>query len=220
MAGLSARRLAAVGSVVVVALWAVGSFLSGRPPAFAASSPAVAGYFHAHHDKVLIASVLVAIGIAVYLGVLAQLRVELRGTGQRTFASILGLGASASAAVFAVGDALQGTLGQAASVPGRDPGVLRALYQLDQFTAVPEYWLVLVIVIPLTLAGALGAFPRWTAWASGALGVLIALGGISVKASGLFAAGTGLLAHIAFLAVLAFLLEAGVLLWTMADADG
>src|SRR6266849_6483446 len=99
MGGWSARRLAALGSVTVVVLWVVGFFLAGKPPRFAAEPIKVAGYFHNHHKQTLIASVLVAIGIAIYLAVMAQLRVELRGAGQRTFASIVGLGASASAAV-------------------------------------------------------------------------------------------------------------------------
>ena len=44
------------------------------------------------------------------------------------------------------------------------------------------------------------------------------LGGISVKADGVFAAGTGLFASLAFIAGLAFLLEVGVVLWTAKDA--
>jgi hypothetical protein len=42
--------------------------------------------------------------------------------------------------------------------------------------------------------------------------VLIALGGISVRASGLLAAGTGFLANLAFAAAPVFLLEVGILL--------
>ncbi len=127
MGGLSARRLAALGSVAVVVLWVVGFFLAGKQPAFAAPPLAVAVYFHDHHKQVLIASVLVAIGIGIYLGVLAQLTVELSGAGRRTLATIVGFAAAASAAVFAIGDALYGTLGQAASFPHGDPGLLRAL---------------------------------------------------------------------------------------------
>jgi len=213
----SARRLAGLGAFAVVVLWVVGFFLAGKPPKFAAEPIKVAAYFHDHHKQTLIASVMVAIGIAIYIAVLAQLRVELRGAGQRTFASIVGLAASSSAAVFAIGDALYGTMGQAAAFPGGDPGLLRALYQLDQFADVPMYWLVLVVVVSVSISSTRDAYPRWTLWPNALFGILIVLGGISVKADGVFAAGTGLFASLAFIAALAFLLEIGLVLWSAKD---
>jgi hypothetical protein len=214
-----ARRVAALGALAVVVLWVVGFFLAGKPPAFAASSDTVAAFFHDHHKQVLIASVLVAIGIAVYLFVLAQLRVELRGAGQRTCASIAGLGASASAAVFAIGDAIYGELAQATASHGGDAGLVQALYQLDQFAGVPMYWLVTVVLGAVFVAARRGAFPSWSVWLTGVLGVLVVLGGISVKATGVFAAGTGLFATLGFAAALVFLLEIAVLLWTLPERE-
>ena len=55
-------------------------------------------------------------------------------------------------------------------------------------------------------------------WVSGVLAVFVTLAGISVKASGAFAAGTGLVANLGFGAVLVFLLEVGALLWGAKDA--
>ncbi len=46
---------------------------------------------------------------------------------------------------------------------------------------------------------------------------LLILGGISVKASGVFAAGTGFFAQLAFAAALIFLVQVGILLWTAKD---
>jgi len=214
MGGLSARRLAAVGAVGVVVLWVVGFFLAGSPPKFNDSPDKIALFFNDHHKAVLIASVMVAIGIAFYLGVMAQLTIELRGAGQRTLAAIVGLGAAASAGLFAIGDGLYGVLSQAAVEPGGDPGLLKALYQFDQFAGVPMYWLVLVVVIPVTIAASRGVFPGWSMWLNALIAVLLVLGGISVKASGAFAAGTGAFAQIAFLAAMVFLLELGALFWS------
>lgn len=217
MGGWSARRLAALGAVGVVVLWVVGFFISGTPPKFDDPPGKVALFFHDNHKQVLTAAVLVAIGLALYLGVMAQLAIELRGAGERTLAMIVALGAAASAGLFSTGDAIYGVLGQAAVAPGGDPALVAALYQLDQFAGVPMYWLTLTIVVSVAVAGTRGVFPRWSTWLNAVIAVLIVLGGISVKASGALAAGTGAFAMIGFLAALVFLLEIGVLLSTAKD---
>jgi hypothetical protein len=211
-------RQAALGAFGVVILWMVGFFIAGKPPRFAATPEAIVHYYATHHNQVLIAVVLVAMGIVLYLGVLAQLSLMLRGAGQRTLAAIVLMATAASAAVFSIGDALYGVIGQAVQMPGADPGLAKALYELDQFAGIPMYWLVLANVICVAVAGHRGVFPSWTVWLNSLFAVLIALGGISVKASGLFAAGTGHVANLAFAAALVFLLEVGILLSRPATA--
>ena len=76
------------------------------------------------------------------------------------------------------------------------------------------YWLALLPIVSVALAAHRGVFPAWAAWVTWVLAVIVALGGVSVKASGAFAAGTGPVATLAFGAALVFLLEVGVLLWT------
>ncbi len=82
MGGWSSRQ-AALGAFAVVILWLVGFFIAGTPPKFAAPPEQIVHYYVTHHHQVLVAVVLVAIGIVVYLAVLAQLSLLLRGAGER-----------------------------------------------------------------------------------------------------------------------------------------
>ena len=61
--GAWSGRQAALGAFAVVILWLVGFFIAGTPPRFAAPSSTVVHYYVTHHDQVLIAVVLVAVGI-------------------------------------------------------------------------------------------------------------------------------------------------------------
>ncbi|HUK45490.1 MAG TPA: hypothetical protein VLV28_09360 [Gaiellaceae bacterium] len=217
MNGSSGRRLAAVGAVAVVVLWVIGFFLAGKPPAFDASSEKVVDYYANHHKQVLIAVLMVSIGIAIFLAVMAQLAVYLRSVGQPSLGAAALAGAAAIGGLFSVGAALYGVISQVVAMGGADPRLARALYQLDQFAGVPIYWLTLVIVVSVALAAHRRVFPDWALWLSAVLAVIVILGGVSVKATGAFAAGTGAFAGIGFAASMVFLLEVGVLLWTAKD---
>jgi hypothetical protein len=219
MGGMSGRRQAAVGAFAVVALWLIGFFLSGKPPKFDDPPSKVVDYYSTHHKSVLIAVILVAIGIVVFLVVACQLSLYLRGAGQRSLAPVVLVAAAAMAGLFSVGDALYGVIAQAVVVPGADPGLAKALYQLDQFAGIPMYWLSLLLFGSVMLAANRGVFPRWALWFSGLLSILAILGGLSVKADGVFAAGTGLFANLGFGAALVFLLEVGILLWTSPEPE-
>ena len=158
-------------------------------------------------------------GILLYLFAMSQLRLLLRGAGYRSAATQVGLCAAASAGLFAVGDAIYGTIGQAVQDPEADPGVAKVAYQLGQFAGMPMYWIVIGIVFAVTVAILRGLFIRPAFILNSVILVFLILGGISVKASGVFAAGTGLFAQIAFGAALVFLVEIGILLWTAKDPE-
>ena len=194
-------------------LWLVGFFLAGKPPKFAAPAGSVVDYYSKHHKQVLIAVILVAIGIAIYLVVLAQLAAYLREAGQEALAFAVLAAGAASAGLFSAGDAIYGVIAQSVKQLGADPGLAKALYELDQFAGIPLYWLVEVIILSVLIASVRGLFPRWAVWTSAIFAVLVALGGISVKAGGALAAGTGPLSNLGFGAALVFLLEVGLLLW-------
>jgi hypothetical protein len=81
------------------------------------------------------------------------------------------------------------------------------------------YWLSLLLFGSVMLAASRGVFPRWALWLSGLLAVPALLGGLSVKADGVFAAGTGLFATVGFGAALVFLVEVGILLWTAPEPE-
>jgi hypothetical protein len=220
MNGSSGRRLAGVGAVAVVVLWVVGFFLAGKQPAFDASSEKVVDYYANHHKQVLIAVIMVSIGIALFLVVAAQLSLYLRAAGERSLAAVVLVGAAAMGGLFSVGAGLYGVIGQVVVMPGADPGLARALYQLDQFAGVPIYWLTLLLVGSVAIAAHRGVFPAWALWLSAILAVLVVLGGLSVKASGVFAAGTGTFAKVGFGAAMVFLIEVGVLLWRAKEPAG
>jgi hypothetical protein len=219
MGGMSGRRQAAIGAFAVVVLWLVGFFLSGKPPKFDDPPASVVDYYSSHHKQVLIAVILVAIGIAIFLLVISQLSLYLRGSGQRSLAPVVLVAGATMMGLFSVGDALYGVIAQAVVVPGADPGLAKALYMLDQFAGIPMYWLSLLLFSSVMIAASRGVFPKWALWFSGLLSVLAILGGLSVKADGVFAAGTGLFANIAFGAALVFLLEVGILLWTAPEPE-
>ena len=67
---------------------------------------------------------------------------------------------------------------------GHRPCLAKALYELDQFAGVPMYWLILPVIVSVTVAGARGLFPGWSVWTPGSSQVLVALGGLCVKADG------------------------------------
>jgi hypothetical protein len=94
---------------------------------------------------------------------------------------------------------------------------VRALWQLDQLVFSRFYWTILIAAVALALVAWRGALPRWNAYVCGAACVLLALGGVSLKASGAFAAG-GAVPLIGFLAFLAFVLSTSVALWTSPTA--
>ena len=213
MGRASSRQLAGAGAFLVVVLWLVGFFLAGKPPKFAAPAGSVVDYYSKHHKQVLMAVILVAIGIAIYLVVLAQLAAYLREAGQEALAFAVLAAGAASAGLFSAGDAVYGVIAQAVKQPGADPGLAKAHYELDQFAGIPLYWLVEVIILSVLIASVRGVFPRWAVWTSAIFAVLVALGGISVKAGGALAAGTGPLSNLGFGAALVFLLEVGLLLW-------
>ena len=219
MGGMSGRRQAAVGAFAVVVLWVVGFFLSGKPPKFDDPPSSVVDYYSQHHKQVLISVILVAIGIAVFLLVAAQLSLYLRGAGQRSLAPVILVGAAAMAGLLSVGDVLYGVIAQAVVRPGADPGLAAALYELDQFAGIPMYWLSLLLLGSVMVAARRGVFPGWAFWFTGILAVLAVLGGLSVKADGVLAAGTGLFATLGFGAALVFLLEVGILLWTAPEPE-
>jgi hypothetical protein len=213
MGAWSARQQAALGAVAAAVFLIVGFLLPGSPPNYAASPLEVVPFFEDNHKKVLIATVLVEIGVLLLIAVLAQLAMVLRAAGEATLAAVVGIAGAASVAILGSGIALFGALGQLATQSADDRAAVRPLYQLIQFAQTPWFWTTLAVVVSVGLAATRGVFPRWAGPVNGVIGVLLVLGGISVKASGVFAAGTGLFCMLGGIAFLVFMLELGFLLW-------
>jgi hypothetical protein len=212
MGSWSARQLAALGAVAATVLLVVGFLLPGTPPKFNADALKVIGFFHNHHKKVLVSTVLGELGIAILVGLIAQLAVMLRDSGHRANAAVVGIAGAASAGSFAVGLGLFGGLGQIATF-NQEAGVVAPLYRLIQFVFTGWTWMTMVMVLAVALAAWKGAFPQWVAMANGLIAVLLLLAGLSVKARGPFAAGTGFFCVVGSIAFLVWILHLAVLFW-------
>lgn len=217
MGSWSARQLAALGAVAATVLFVVGFLLPGSPPKFNAEALKIIGFFHDNHKKVLVSTVIVEIGIAVSIGVVAQLAVLLRDAGQRAHAAVVGIAGAASLGALGVGYGLFGGLGQIATF-GQEAGVVAPLYRLIQFIQVAWFWTTLVMVLALALAAWKGAFPMWVAATNGVIAILLVLGGVSVKARGAFSAGTGAFCIIGSVAFLVWVVHLAVLFWEKPQA--
>jgi hypothetical protein len=216
MGSWSARQLAALGAVAATALLIVGFVLPGSPPSFDADSGKIVNFFHDHHTRILVSVVLVEAGAALLIGLIAQLAVLLRDAGQRALAAIVGIAGAVTIAILATCIGMLGGLSQLA-VFRDDAGSLPALYRLTQFAFVGLSWAALVLAAAVALAAWNGVFPRWVAAANGILAVLLLLGGISVKADGALAAGTGFFSFLAGLALIVWVLHLSVLFWGRAQ---
>jgi hypothetical protein len=212
MGSWSARQLATVGAVAAAVLFVVGFAILGSPPKFDADALKIVSYFHGHHKKVLVSTVLCEIAVAVMVGVIAQLAVLLRDAAQRAHAAVVGIAGAASLGTLGVGLALYGGLAQLATF-GQEASAVAPLYRLIQFIQIAWFWTTLVMVLAVAHAAWNGAFARWVAAANGVIGVLLVLGGISVKGDGAFAAGTGAFCTIGAIAFLVWVLHLGALFW-------
>jgi hypothetical protein len=208
----SVRQLAALGAVAAAIILVVGFVIPGSPPHFAADAPKLVGFFHNHHKKVLVSLVLVEIGVALLSAVYAQLAILPRAAGQQPYAAVVGIAGAVSAGTLAVGYGLYGGLAQLAMF-GQDAAAVPPLYRLIQFTQVGWYWSTFLLAAAVALAAWNGVFPRWVAAVDALVALLLVLGGISVKASGALAAGTGALATIGGIAFVVWVLHLGLLFW-------
>ena len=214
----SVRQLSAAAAVAAAVLIVVGAVLPGQPPDFGATSSKVVAYFRDNHKAQLVGTVLIELGVAFLVGLIAQLAVLLRDAGQRAHAAVVGIAGAASLGTLAVGAGLYGGLAQLAMF-GSEASTTAPLYRLIQFIQVAWAWTTLMLVLAVAHAAWRGAFARWVVGANGIIAVLLVLAGLCVKGNGVFAAGTGAFCVIGSIAFLVWVLHLGVLFWLrMQDA--
>src|SRR4051812_25243971 len=92
----SVRQLAAAAAVAGTAIILVGGVLPGEPPAFDASPLKIVAFFHDNHKAELVSTVLVELGVAFLIALVAQLAVLLRDAGRRAHAAVVGIAGAAS----------------------------------------------------------------------------------------------------------------------------
>jgi hypothetical protein len=212
MGNWSERQLAAVGAVVAAVLFVVGFGLFGSAPSFDSDGTKIFDYFHSHHKRILIATILLEIGFAILAVVIAQLAVLLRDGLHRALAAVAYIAGAASVGMLAVSIGLYGGLAQLATF-GQEAGAIAPLYRLVQFMQVGWYWVTMVLVLTVALASRKRTFGPWYALVNGLIALLLLLGGLSVKGQGVLQAGTGALATLGGIAFVAWILHLSLLFW-------
>ena len=208
----SVRQLAAAGAVVATAILLVGGLVPGKPPSFNADPLTIVGYFHSHHQSQLVATVLIEVGVAFLVALVALLAVTLRDAGLPANAAAVGVAGAASLGTLAVGAGLYGGLAQIATF-GNEATAAAPLYRLIQFIQVAWAWTTLMMVLALAHAAWKGAFAQWVAAANGIIAVLLVLAGLCIRSDGAFAAGTGAFCLIGSAAFVVWVLHLAVLFW-------
>ncbi|MBV8598467.1 MAG: hypothetical protein JO017_06555 [Actinobacteria bacterium] len=216
MGAWSGRQLAGLGGVASAILFLVSFLLPGKPPKFADNPLQVVAFFHDHHNKVLVGTVLGEIAVVLLIVVIAHVALHLRAAGQPPLAAVFLVSGTATAGILGVGIGIFGALGQLTVGGLVSAGAVQPLYKLLQFIQIPWYWATCAGVVCIGMAASRGVYPRVVMMLNAALAVLLVLGGVSVKATGAFAAGTGAFAMVASFVGVVFTLELGALLWMRA----
>lgn len=208
---MTARKQAGAGAILGAILFVVGYLDAGSPPAVAATGTTVAAFFHDHHRAIQIGTILAGVGIMLVLWAFAQAALLLRDAGQRAASATFSIGGAVALAMLALAVGLYGALA-IVSTTGNE-GAASPIYELVQFASAQAAWPVLVMVLSLFAAARAGALPSWAVPLNGLLAVLVALGGLTVRSHGAFEAGTGAVALVGVVGLIAFVVEVGALLW-------
>ena len=203
------RWAAAAGGAFVV-LTLVGTFASGTsypkvddPPA------AILTYFNDHHRAIAIGAILTGLATPLLIWLFAGLAGVLRAAGENAVAwTLLGV-AVAGTALAAASDAVAQVIPHVS-----DAGAAQAAFATQGYLVTKAFWCAAIGAAVVGIAASRGALPRWFGWLSLAEAAVFALGGVTVKGSGFFAAG-GTMALLAFLALLVWVLAAAAVLWLL-----
>jgi len=218
MGGVPMRRVGAAGAVAFIVLNIIAFGIIGSEPKYGASPTKIAKYFADNHKAILVAVVLLGLGLALLVGAIAQCADMLRSVGFPDAATAFAVAGGVLVAILGIATGILGSMSQMAK-NGADPGTLRVFYMAAQFiVSVPAAWIGLLLVVPLARVSLSGALPRWVAQVNGLLAVLLVLGGIAVRGSGVLAVGTGAFATLANIAFVLLFLEVAALLWRTAPA--
>src|SRR5438270_3423469 len=110
----SERQVATLAALATAVLFVVGALLAGSPPKFDDPGLKMVLFFHNHHKTVLIGTIMIEIGVAMFLFVVAQLALAMAAMGQRSLAAMIGIAGAATGGLIAAGTGLYGGLAQLA----------------------------------------------------------------------------------------------------------
>jgi hypothetical protein len=205
----SIERLAALAGVLFIVFKVVGNAIAGSPPKTSASALEVAGWFEANHSDVVASAVFTSIAAPLFLLLLAGLALRLRGIGQGPAAVAAFAFGIVGLTVGCASDALFGVLGRIGANTNAD--TVQALYQVDGFLTARSLWFAAALGL-ITAWAAWGRLPQWYAIGSLVVGVLLVIGGLSLRSTGFFSPLNGM-TLIAFVALLAWTLATSWIIW-------
>jgi hypothetical protein len=205
----SLERLGALGGVLFIVFNIVGNALAGSPPNTDDSPAKIAHFFITNHRDVVTSAVFTSISAPLFLLLLAALALRLRAIGQGPAAVAAFAFGICGLALGAVCDGLFGTLGRIA--PTGDARTVQAIYQVNGFLTARSLWFAAALGL-ITAWAVWGRLPQWYAIVSLVAGVLLVIGGLSLKTTGFFSPLNGM-TFIAFLALLVWALATSWVLW-------
>jgi hypothetical protein len=214
MRAWSLERLGALGGVLFIVFTVVGDSLAGSPPATDESAASITRFFASNHRDVVVGALLTSIAAPLFLLLLVALVLRLRALGQETRAVAVFAFGVCGLTLGAAADALYGTLGRIA--PSGDPRTVQTLYHVDGFVTARSLWLAAAAL--LVTAWAVWKLWQWYAILSLVVGILLVLGGASLKTTGWFMTLGGM-PSIAFLGLLVWTLATSWIVWRMSTDD-
>lgn len=213
---LTPRRLGALAGVAFIVAFIVGVAVEGKEPSLTATAAKITSHYTSHHSKVLVADVLISVAFILFIMWAAVLAGELRAAGRHAGAGALLAAITGGATLAVAASAVEVGLDQAA-IRSTDPGFMHGGYLVDEYLGGALPFLFLAAAAAATALASGGLFSPWYRWLTGLIGVLVILGGISVKASGFFSP-TGGAATIALVALGVWVLATSVVLWRVPRA--
>jgi hypothetical protein len=209
------ERLGALAGVLFIVFNIIGNAIAGSPPKTDDSAVKIAHFFMSNHRDVVVSAVFTSIAAPLFLLLLAALALRLRTIGQGSPAVAAFAFGVVGLTVGCASDALFGVLGRIA--PTGDAGTVRALYEVDGFLTARALWFSAALAL-ITAWAAWGPLPQWYAIGSLVVGVLLVIGGLSLKTTGFFSPLNGM-TLIAFLALLVWTLATSWIVWRAEETE-
>jgi hypothetical protein len=214
MKGWAAERWAAAAGVGFVVLMLIGGFAPGTSYPNVNDSPeSLATFVQDHHRALALAAILTGLAAPLLVWLVAGLVSVMRNAGHGPLAVVAFGTAVAGTAVAATSDAVWQVLARVSSADS-----IKAGFLTQGFLVTKAFWFAAVAAAAVGVAGWRGAFARWYAWATFAAALLFALGGLTVKLTGVFRSN-GPLTFTAFLALLVWVLLSSVVLWSVPERE-
>lgn len=202
-------RLGAAAGVGFIVLTVIGDALAGSMPSTDDSGATIASFFDEHHQAVVTGAVLTGIAAPLFLVFVSALALRLRAAGPGLAPAVFFAAALVGVSLGVVADALYGALARIGEQS--NTSLAKGLYVADGFVTAKSFWFATAAI----LAAAWGSrrlLAQWYGVLSLAAGIVVAVGGLSLRSKGFFAP-MGDMSGVAFLGLLVWVLATCWVLW-------